>query len=52
MHVERPVLVNAWVDEGVIPIVLALNKWAGIETIESCQDDGCECRPNSTGARG
>ncbi len=39
MHREVPVQVNAWVDEGVAELVLALNAIPGIETLDSCQED-------------
>jgi hypothetical protein len=39
MHREVPVQVNAWVDEGVADLVLALNAIPGIQTLDSCQED-------------
>jgi len=39
MHREVPVQVNAWVDEGVADLVLALNTIPGIQTLDSCQED-------------
>jgi hypothetical protein len=37
MHHEVPVKVTAWVDEGVAPLVLALNELADVQTLDSCQ---------------
>jgi hypothetical protein len=39
MHTEIPVKVNAWVDEGVAPLILALNEFADLVTLDSCQGD-------------
>lgn len=36
-HVEIPIKVTAWVDEGIVPLVLALNQLPNVETIDSCQ---------------
>jgi len=36
-HYEIPVLVTAWVDEGVADLVAALNDIPGIVTLSSCQ---------------
>jgi hypothetical protein len=36
-HKEIPIKVNAWVDEGVAPLVSALNEFPGIATISSCR---------------
>ena len=36
-HTEVPVKVTAWVDEGVAPLVLALNELPEIVTLDSCQ---------------
>ena len=38
-HREIPVQVNAWVDEGVAELVIALNAIPGVETLDSCQAD-------------
>jgi hypothetical protein len=38
-HKERLVKVNAFVDEGVAPLVEALSSIDGLVTIESCQGD-------------
>jgi hypothetical protein len=38
-HRERPVKVTAWVDEGVVPLVLALNEHEHIATVDSCEGD-------------
>jgi hypothetical protein len=37
-HTEVPVKVTAWVDEGVAPLVVALNEIAGVMTLDSCQE--------------
>lgn len=39
-HPEIPVKVTAWVDEGVAPLVAALNQFDDVMTIDSCQGDG------------
>ena len=39
MHREVPVQVNAWVDEGIADLVIALNAIPGIETLDSCEED-------------
>lgn len=39
MHREVPVRVNAWVDEGVADLVVALNAIPGVKTLDSCQED-------------
>ena len=40
-HTEVPVKVTAWVDEGIVPLVLVLNEIEGVMTLDSCQgDDG------------
>jgi hypothetical protein len=36
-HREVPIKVNAWVDEGIAPLVAALNEFEGLQTVESCQ---------------
>jgi hypothetical protein len=36
-HRELPVKVTAWIDEGIVPLVLALNDLPHVETIDSCQ---------------
>lgn len=38
-HVEVPIKVTAWVDEGVAPLVRALNEYPGVVTVDSCQCD-------------
>lgn len=38
-HPEIPVKVTAWVDEGVAPLVAALNGFERIVTLDSCQGD-------------
>lgn len=43
MHTEIPVKVTAWVDEGVAPLVEALNEFPQVVTLDSCQ--GSEERP-------
>ncbi len=40
MHREVVVKVNAFVDEGVMPLVSALNEFERVETIDSCQGNG------------
>ena len=39
-HREISVKVNAWVDEGIADLVLALSEIDGLVTLESCQGDG------------
>lgn len=40
-HPTVPIKVTAWVDEGIAPLVLALNELADVMTLDSCQgDDG------------
>ena len=36
-HKEVQVKVNAWADEGIAPIVSALNQFERVETVDSCQ---------------
>ena len=36
-HREVPVKVTAWVDVGVVPLVLALNEHDQIATVDSCE---------------
>jgi hypothetical protein len=38
-HPEVPIKVTAWVDEGVAPLVAALNSLDGVMTLDSCQGD-------------
>ncbi len=38
MHTEIPVKVNAWVDEGVAPLVRALNEFERVWTAASCEN--------------
>ena len=40
IHTERRIKVNAWVDEGIAPVIEALNQFSEIETISSCAGDG------------
>jgi hypothetical protein len=40
MHREVPVKVNAMIDEGIAPLVLALNEEPRLLTVDSCQGDG------------
>jgi hypothetical protein len=37
VHHEVPVKVTAWVDEGIAPLVLALNELPDVQTLDSCQ---------------
>ena len=39
MHREVPVKVNAMIDEGIAPLVLALNEEPRLLTVDSCQGD-------------
>jgi hypothetical protein len=39
VHAEIPIKVNAWVDEGVSPLVCALNDFPDLETLDSCEAD-------------
>lgn len=36
-HTEIPVKVNAWIDEGIAPIVFALNRFPEVVTLDSCE---------------
>jgi len=36
-HLEVPVKVTAWVDEGVVQLVEALNEFPDVVTLDSCQ---------------
>ena len=36
-HTEIPIKVNAWVDRDISPLVLALNDFDSIITVDSCQ---------------
>lgn len=38
-HAEVPVKVTAWIDEKVVPLVLALNEFDDVMTLDSCQAD-------------
>ena len=38
-HHTVPVKVTAWVDEGVAPLVVALNQFPGVMTLDSCEGD-------------
>jgi len=38
-HAEIPVKVNAWVDEGIAPLVEALNEFERVWTAASCEND-------------
>lgn len=38
-HREMPIKVTAWVDEGIAPLVTALNDVPGLLTLDSCQED-------------
>ena len=37
-HREIPIKVTAWVDEGVAPLVEALNEFPHLTTLDSCED--------------
>lgn len=39
MHSEIPIKVTAWVDEGIVPLVAALNEFDGVITVDSCEAD-------------
>lgn len=41
-HVEVPIKVTVWVDEGIADLVCAMNEYADVLTIDSCEgyDDG------------
>jgi hypothetical protein len=41
-HAEIPIKVTAWVDEGVVPLVEALNQRSGVLTVDSCEDDDAQ----------
>jgi hypothetical protein len=38
-HQEVPIKVTAWVDQGIAPLVSALNEIEGVVTLDSCQGD-------------
>jgi hypothetical protein len=38
MHKTTLIKVNAWVDEGIAPLVFALNDIPGVVTLDSCQE--------------
>ena len=40
MHIEVPIKVNAYVDEGIAPLVEALNGFLGVVTLDSCEGSG------------
>ena len=40
MHIEIPIKVNAYVDEGIAPLVEALNGFLGVVTLDSCEGSG------------
>lgn len=58
LHQERPVKVTAWVDEAIAPLVVALNEYADVMTLDSCQGGNgipayvlfCYRRPHDAGA--
>ncbi len=39
MHKTQRVNVNAWIDEGIPPIVVALNRFQFVQTISSCEGE-------------
>ena len=39
-HPEVPVKVTAWIDEAVAPLVVALNDFTRVVTLDSCQGSG------------
>lgn len=39
LHTEIPIKVNCWVDEGIAPLVGALNEFEDVWTLDSCEDD-------------
>lgn len=43
-HTEIPVKVNAWVDEGIAPLVEALSEFEKVWTLASCENDQSEAR--------
>jgi hypothetical protein len=38
IHREVPIKVTAWIDEGVVPLVLALNEFEDVMTVASCEE--------------
>jgi hypothetical protein len=38
-HKEVPVKVTAWIDEGIVPLVEALNACPDVLTVDSCEGD-------------
>jgi len=48
MHQEVPTKVNAWVDEGVVPLVEALSDVPEIVTLDSCENDNGKVRVTFT----
>jgi hypothetical protein len=51
-HKEVQVKVNAWVDEGIAPIITALNQFERVETVDSCQGYGSKWEAESIGVWG
>lgn len=45
MHEQTLVKVNAFVDRGIAPLVLALNSIEGVITLDSCQKGDCGTEP-------
>jgi hypothetical protein len=41
-HREIPIKVTAWIDEGVVPLVLALNEFEDVMTLDSCEGGDSE----------
>lgn len=38
-HCSTPIKVTAWVDQGIAPLVEALNRYPNLITCDSCEDD-------------
>jgi hypothetical protein len=41
-HQEVPIKLTAWIDQGVVPLVEALDDFEDVLTVASCEDDGTQ----------
>jgi hypothetical protein len=42
VHQEVPIKLTAWIDQGVVPLVEALDDFEDVSTVASCEDDGIQ----------
>ena len=42
VHQEIPIKLTAWIDQGVVPLVEALDGFEDVLTVASCEDDGIQ----------